>query len=1007
MMFLSVEQLLSYAASFAAKFQQESETLYIDGAIILDREALALCRPGQPEKSTTMTQLACHLWMRFNQLGKIDDLNEAVVLGRDALALRPPGDADRSAFLNNLAVHLSTRYNQLGETDDLNESIVLVQEALALHPPGHPRRSTPLSSLASNLSIRYGLFGAIDDLNEAIVLERDALALRPLGDANRSTSLSDLSLYLCTRYERLKKIDDLNEAIVRARDALALHPPGHLYRPTSLNNLSSRLSIRYKQFGEIDDLDQAIILLRDALALCQPGYPDQSIFLSNLALHLSTRYNRLRGPDDIEEAIILSRKALEIRPQGHPGRATSLNNLTLHLLTRYKYTRVGRIEEAIDLAEESLALRPPGHPDRSAPLNNLAVLFSSRYEHLGEANDLDKAIVLAREVLERHPPGHLDRVTSLNNLASHLFTRYRQLWRIDDLDEAITLEREALSLYAPGHPVRSNPLNNLAQCLLYRFKQLDGIEDQQELFSLYAEVENISDVVSSYDLTAAKGWIDVAEYLCHPTLLLAYKTALRLLVQHLTILPPLPQHLSVFQDVSSSLAADAFSAFLRNQSYTNAVELLEQGRGVFWNQLSRLRSPLEDLVASGPAGKALSDEFTRQTSHIRAALDSPGADQHERIYYLNLELQKVVSGIRELPGLSRFLLPPSFIDLQRAAIGGPVIIMNASQYGCDVLVVFVDRDPVHIPLSITKDNVRSLSLWLRSLTKRAKTMDVTRDLGIFLRELWDRIVSRIVDFLQTTCPRQSRIWWCPSAEFSLLPLHAAGPYRKGQQNLSALYISSYTPTLTALIRARRPTLLHSATQKRFIAIGQAAASGAVELHSVGSELVNIGQLVDGPATFTRIEGSDSSVSRVADELGKNGWVHFACHGFANRKQPFESAFALRDGRFTIQHIIRGNLQDPEFAYLSACHTTAGDEERPDEMIHLAAAMQFAGFRSVIGTMWSVDDAETGKITSVFYKHMVDESGHLDHTRAASALRKTMRSADTTLDQRILYVHLGA
>ena len=278
-----------------------------------------------------------------------------------------------------------------------------------------------------------------------------------------------------------------------------------------------------------------------------------------------------------------------------------------------------------------------------------------------------------------------------------------------------------------------------------------------------------------------------------------------------------------------------------------------------------------------------------------------------------------------------------------------------------------------------------------------------------MRELWDKVVSHIIDPLKTTCPPRSHIWWCPTAEFSLLPLHSASPFRKGQRGVSDLYISSYTTTLTALIRARRPSSADSRTKKkRFIAIGQAAAKGAGELPSVGTELTNIGQLVDGLATFTRIEGEGSCVSNVTDELGKNEWVHFACHGIPNRKQPFESAFALRDGPFTIQHIVQCNLENPEFAYLSACHTTVGDQESPDEVIHLASAMQFAGFRSVIGTMWSVDDAETNKITSVFYKHMMDESGQLDYSRAALALRKTMKSlADIPIDQRILYIHLGA
>jgi len=165
--------------------------------------------------------------------------------------------------------------------------------------------------------------------------------------------------------------------------------------------------------------------------------------------------------------------------------------------------------------------------------------------------------------------------------------------------------------------------------------------------------------------------------------------------------------------------------------------------------------------------------------------------------------------------------------------------------------------------------------------------------------------------------------------------------------------------------------------------------------------------VDDLATFTRIDGEESRTSRVVEELGKNEWVHLACHGLPNRKQPFESAFALHDGHFTIQQIIGCDLKNPEFAYLSACHTTVGDEESLDEAIHLASAMQFAGFRSVIGTMWAVDDGETNKITPTFYKHMVDEYGRLDHTRAAFALNKTMKSVHIPFDQRILYIHLGA
>ena len=124
-----------------------------------------------------------------------------------------------------------------------------------------------------------------------------------------------------------------------------------------------------------------------------------------------------------------------------------------------------------------------------------------------------------------------------------------------------------------------------------------------------------------------------------------------------------------------------------------------------------------------------------------------------------------------------------------------------------------------------------------------------RELASLLRELWKQVVSSIVDVLQTTHPFRSRIWWCPTADFSALPSHAAGPYRTGQQNLSDLYISSYNPTLTALIRARQHDPSNSVTErKRFVTVDQAETVGQSELPSVDAELDSTGQSVDGLAT---------------------------------------------------------------------------------------------------------------------------------------------------------------
>ena len=1004
--------LNNFASYLSTRYKQLGRIDDLNEAIALGRDALLLCPPGHLSRSTTLSNLASRLSTRYSQLGEVGDLHEAIGLCRDALSLRSPGHPDRSTSLNDLASYLSLRYKELGDIDDLNGAITLSQDALSLYPPGHPFRSTSLINSANYLSTRYDQFGAIDDLNQAIALGRDALSLCPPGHPDRSTSLANLAEYLFTRYEQLGRIEDLGEAITLSRDALLLRPPGHPHRSISLSNVASHLSARYDQLGAIDDLNQAVALGRDALSLRPLGHPNRSTSLNNLAYYLFTRYRQLGATDDLDETIVLSEDALSLCPPGHTLRPGCLGNLATYLNSRYdQLGSIDDLNQAIDFARDVLSLRPPGHPARLVAEINLALSLYTRYIELRGIDDLDEAIVLEGDVLSVCPPGHPLRSTSLNNIAGYLSTRYEHFGRIDDLNEALALAQAALSLCPPGHPNWSLSLKHLAGHLYVRFTRLGQTEDQQAVFSLYAELEHLSQTFSSSTLSAAKAWVDAAEESHHTTISLAYETALRFLVDVSVTLPPLPQHLALLKSFSSSLAVDAFSACLRNESPTKAVELLEQGRGVFWSQLTRLRSPLDDVIASGPKGKTLADEFTRLTSLIRMTLRSSTVEQHDRVYHLNLELQKVVSKIRELAGHSRFLLPSLFSDLQHAATDGPVIIVNASKYGCDALVVFADKDPVHIPLPVTKEDVRGLSSNLHTLRDLAsqKRMDVTTGFKSFLRELWDRVVSHIVIVLRATCPRESRIWWCPTAEFSLLPLHAAIPYRKGEESVSDLFISSYTTTLTALTRARRPGIFESGFEerRRFLAIGQAKSPGFTKLHSIRTELENIQRHVEGVATFMRVEGSDAHISGITNKLSENEWVHFACHGVSNQEWPFESAFALRDGMFTIQRIIRCNLENPEFAYLSACETTVGDEESPDEVIHLASAMQFAGFRSVVGTTWSVADSPATKVASTFYNFMVDESGCLDYTRAAWALWKTLRTVDIPMDQRILYIHLGA
>jgi CHAT domain-containing protein len=95
----------------------------------------------------------------------------------------------------------------------------------------------------------------------------------------------------------------------------------------------------------------------------------------------------------------------------------------------------------------------------------------------------------------------------------------------------------------------------------------------------------------------------------------------------------------------------------------------------------------------------------------------------------------------------------------------------------------------------------------------------------------------------------------------------------------------------------------------------------------------------------------TSVAKVLHELSNASLAHFACHGKQDPRNPLDSALDLDDNKLKASMIIKQRLPNASLAFLCACETAAGDEQAPDEVVHLSATLLFAGFRGVVGTMW--------------------------------------------------------
>ncbi|KAG2362854.1 hypothetical protein BDR07DRAFT_1406005 [Suillus spraguei] len=903
----------------------------------------------------------------------------------------------------------------------LNDAIQHFQSVLDQCLVGHPDRAEALTNLAWARLQGY-IQNDFQDIDPVTSLFREALTLRPealtwrfgkenftavyiheaahLGTYLRSIAAGangvDYVIGECNKFS----VEGSDEGIHIRRVVLELCPLGNKHRPRALDKLGWALRSRFEQRGSTDDLDESIQCQCEAVSLCSKGDSERDYYLNNLASSFWFRFNHQGNHHDLNDAISLYEEALRLCPVGHKYRHFSLNNLGNALSTPFKQRGgVDDINRSISLHREALTLRPPGNPYRDQTLNNLAFALNTRYGKLDVSEDLNEAIDLYRDSLQLTQHGHPHRHTALLNLSSALSSRFTKTQKNEDVEEAIRLCQESLEALPSLHPHRYFSYMWLKNAYLSRY------EVQRKSADLSLAVENFR-LASRHPtqgfpnrIVTAWNWIVAGEKHNHASGLEAYATFFDLLDRHSATRSSAisRREAAAAFHYARSTPIDAGSCGIRRHNFQRAIELMEQGRGQQWSLASRLRTPLEDLMSTNPniahkfsdLSKRLADVQGSTGSADRATADR-AAMQYRR---LQEEWGAVVAKIRDLKGFSRFLLPPLYEDLQVAARQGPIIIFIASQYSCSAIIVPTSGELHNVPLpSITITELKNLKDRFARAIREASWMSLAEsrtDLIVLSQTIWDAIMLPIVNVLEHVLKlrRHSRIWLCPTADFTSIPLHAANPFltkpdRSGKEPcLEDLFICSYAPTLSALVRSRQ--MMKKRVPPSFVAIGQGQprAGKSKELLTVDSEIELVRKLV--PTTLVPVTVNPTRAGAL-QALEENNWDH---------EQPYNSHFVMKDEPITLLDIMEKDIPHAEFAFLSACHTAVGDKETPDEVIHLAAGLQFSGFKSV-------NDA--------YVEHNMFKGGVMDCTKAAWALNRATHAVKTKvpLEQRMVFVHVG-
>jgi CHAT domain-containing protein len=757
-----------------------------------------------------------------------------------------------------------------------------------------------------------------------------------------------------------KTIQSLTETLDTAQDA------GHLANTMTLEHLSGQLAQRYEIMGAMADLEKAIQCARQVIPMTPANSAGRSRRLSNLGTYLRLRYfaRKLRSihikdvadaVTDLDEAVQLQTEAVELVQETHPRRADYESNLAMSLGERSEGT-----QSLISYRE---------YWERKVERERLKPRIK---------NDLQRAIEIARRVSNTTSDNHASRGTFLYRLGRHLHTRYEnEGGLVDHLRESIQITRQAVAHTPSKSPRQGVYLYELGCHLYHLFSKTKEVPHYHESMTCLDSALRHGNSSPSIRIAASKAMI----FFCSDE-----KMACDAGNIAVSLFPKLvlPFHNDSDKQYALGRVFDlpSIAAAMALQVHKNpfiALHLLEQGHGALSKSVQDTRVDLRALEIAYP-------ELAKRFTYLQTRLQSfnpnnssskykNGWRQFNQIYKDSRDLDELIDEIRQKSGFELFLCLPSESEMRRAAIAGPIVVINTSRLRCDAIVVEEHR-------------IQTVSLPNLSIDDIDEKEEILQDFRSphTLQWLWNTIAFPVLDSLGFTEPPTSsnwpHIWWIPTGALHRFPLHAAGFHSNGTSNtVLDRVMSSYSSSIRTIIYARRfgPRLSMPA---KALLVAMENTPGSSRLPFATDEITMLREKFQSMSLIPT--EPPQYKEEVLSHLLDSTIFHFAGHGYTDLDDPSKTHLRLKDWEstpLTVNDLLKINLDanQPFLAYLSACGTGRVNEGRfMNESFHIISACQLAGFRHVIGTLWEVSDDLCVDMADIIYEGirqwgMTDES----------------------------------
>ena len=255
-----------------------------------------------------------------------------------------------------------------------------------------------------------------------------------------------------------------------------------------------------------------------------------------------------------------------------------------------------------------------------------------------------------------------------------------------------------------------------------------------------------------------------------------------------------------------------------------------------------------------------------------------------------------------------------------------------------------------------------------------------------LSTLYDTIIDPIQDLFSG-----SELVFIPEGPLCLAPFAAF--MRPDSKYLCESFSIRVAPSLTSLkMIAQSPVDYHY--KSGILLVGDPWVQDVANLEPLpcAREEVNmIGKMVGS----TPLVGRQATKDEVLRRLGSVALVHIAAHG---NIESGEIALAPNSGEgdfiLTMKDVKSAQIR-ARLVVLSCCHSAQG-EIKAEGVVGIARAFLGAGARSVLVSLWAIDDKATLEFMKHFYQHLVaGKSASEALNRAMNCMRESTEFSDVT------------